>query len=136
MGERDALREVFGEVIDSYSRAQAIEDGVLVDLTAVCPKEAGIFKFPVACTATVWEECIKVPAGMEGAQDLAGRAWDVCWMLLCAIRGGKGGPLTMFKLRVRNKPGEGTPPLVTLKAVCGPGDNAEPVITIMQPHED
>jgi hypothetical protein len=26
--------------------------------------------------------------------------------------------------------------LVTLKAVCGPGDNGEPVITIMNPNED
>jgi len=26
--------------------------------------------------------------------------------------------------------------LVTLKAVCGPGDNGKPVITIMKPDED
>ena len=26
--------------------------------------------------------------------------------------------------------------VVTLKAVCGPGDRAEPVITIMLPRED
>jgi len=26
--------------------------------------------------------------------------------------------------------------LVTLKAACGPGDNGEPVITIMKPDED
>jgi hypothetical protein len=26
--------------------------------------------------------------------------------------------------------------LVELKAVCGPGDNSEPVITIMLPEED
>ena len=25
---------------------------------------------------------------------------------------------------------------VTLKAVCGPGDEGEPVLTIMLPHED
>jgi hypothetical protein len=28
------------------------------------------------------------------------------------------------------------PPLVRLKAVCGPGDNAEPVVTVMMPDED
>ena len=39
------------EVISSYSRAQAIEDGVLVDVSTVA-KEAGI-KFPVAMTAAV-----------------------------------------------------------------------------------
>ena len=25
---------------------------------------------------------------------------------------------------------------ITLKAICGPGDNGEPVITIMWPNED
>jgi hypothetical protein len=28
------------------------------------------------------------------------------------------------------------PPLVRLKAVCGPGDQGEPVITVMMPNED
>jgi hypothetical protein len=30
----------------------------------------------------------------------------------------------------------GTPPLVRLKAVCGPGDQGEPVLTVMRPDED
>ena len=40
----------------SYTRAQAIEDGVLVDLTAWA-KETG-FRIPVACTSTVWQKYI------------------------------------------------------------------------------
>jgi hypothetical protein len=28
------------------------------------------------------------------------------------------------------------PPLVRLKALCGPGDDGEPVITVMMPGED
>ena len=39
-------------IIFQYSRAQAIEDGVLIDLTEWA-KELG-FKVPVACTAAVW----------------------------------------------------------------------------------
>src|SRR4051812_27741843 len=39
---------VFGEVIFAYTRKQAIEDGVLVDVTETA-KEAG-FKIPVALT--------------------------------------------------------------------------------------
>jgi hypothetical protein len=31
---------------------------------------------------------------------------------------------------------EGTPPLVRLKAVCGPGDYEEPVVTVMMTEED
>ena len=41
-----------------------------------------------------------------------------------------------FGVHVRNDNREGTPPLVRLKAVCGPGDQAEPVITVMMPDED
>ena len=43
---------VFGNVIYSYTRKQAIEDGVLVDITDVA-KEAGI-KYPVAITSTAF----------------------------------------------------------------------------------
>jgi hypothetical protein len=41
-----------------------------------------------------------------------------------------------FALHVRDDNREGTPPLVRLKAVCGPGDQGEPVMTVMLPHED
>lgn len=40
------------EVIHAYTRAQAIEDGVLVDLSDLA-REAG-FRFPVAVTLGVW----------------------------------------------------------------------------------
>ena len=43
---------VFGDVIFSYTRKQAIEDGVLVDITEMA-KEAGI-KYPVAITSTAF----------------------------------------------------------------------------------
>jgi hypothetical protein len=41
-----------------------------------------------------------------------------------------------FAVHVRNDNREGDPPLVQLYALCGPGDNAEPVITVMLPTED
>ena len=40
------------EIIYPYTRAQALEDGVLVDVSEIA-KEAGI-KFPVALTAAVY----------------------------------------------------------------------------------
>ena len=121
------------DLIHSYSRQQAIEDGVLVDATATA-REAG-FRYPVALTATVFGAYVEVPPGVSG-QDAAGRLWDLLWMLRHAIRGDSdGGPVILFQVLVRNN--EASPPrLVTLKSVCGPGDDAEPVITIMLPHED
>ena len=41
-----------------------------------------------------------------------------------------------FAVHVRNDNRERTPPLVRLKALCGPGDDAEPVITVLLPDED
>jgi hypothetical protein len=121
------------DLIYSYSRKQAIEDGVLVDVTATA-REAG-FRFPVALTRAAWERCVTIPPGVTG-QDEAGRLWDVLWMLHIAIKKNSGGPEVHFALHVRDSNREGTPPLVQLKALCGPGDDAAPVITIMLPEED
>ena len=103
------------EVISSYSRAQAIEDGVLVDVSSVA-KEAGI-KFPVAMTATVWGKYVGVPEGV-GWQDESGRLWDIVWMFRCAAAKFDGDTL-LFKLYVRNHNRERLDrrDLVTLKAI-------------------
>ena len=124
----------FGEVIYSYSRAQAIEDGVLVDVTSVA-REAGI-GFPVAITRAVFEQCVAVPPGAE-SQDERGRLWDVVWMLRANIHRTSGDRCD-YQLYVRNhnRARLTRRDLVTLKAICGPGDTAEPVITIMLPDED
>jgi hypothetical protein len=126
---------VFDEshLIHRYTRAEAIADGVLVDVTETA-KEAGI-KYPVALTRAVWERCVAVPPGVAG-QDEPGRLWDILWMLRCAIRRSDGGPTLPFALHVRNDNRERTPPLVRLKALCGPGDGGEPVITLMMTDED
>jgi len=119
--------EIFGEMISSYSRAEAIEDGVLVDISKL-GKEAG-FKFPVAVTSGVY--------GLinynKNGQSFDGRAWDVLSMLRFAIKTAKEPSRIIFKvLMVGGSPKK----LHLLKAVCGPGDNHEPVITIMFPEED
>lgn len=122
------------ELIHRYTRAQGIEDGVLVDVSATA-REAG-FVMPVAVTAAVFAEYVAVPDGVSG-QDVAGRLWDVLWMLRHGIRANtsEDSSAVRFELYVRNSDRQ-EPELVTLKALCGPGDDTEPVITIMLPHED
>lgn len=129
------LEDIFGTVISCYTRAQAIDDGGLVDVTATA-SECG-FRMPVALSRAAWEECVKIPNGVS-CQDEAGRLWDVLWMLHCAIKRSAGGPRIDFELYVRNRNTDKLTKrdLVSLYAHCGPGDNAEPVITIMLPHED
>ena len=117
--------EFFGEVISSYSRAQAIEDGVLVDVTETA-REARI-KYPVALTRAVFERCVALPPRYRGLEDVKGRLWDVLSMFRFAAR--RGGDTLLYKLIVTRR-------TVILKAVIGPGDTPAPVITIMLPDED
>jgi hypothetical protein len=78
---------------------------------------------------------VAVPPGVLG-QDEGGRLWDVLWLLACAIRRGPGGVVVRFAVHVRDDNRDRTPPLVWLKGVCGPGDQGEPVVTVMLPDED
>ena len=121
------------DLIYRYTRAQAVEDGVLIDVSAVA-REAGI-TYPVALTRAAWERCVTVPPGVD-CQDESGRLWDVLWLLRLAVGRSDGGREVRFGVHVRDDNSEGTPPLVRLKAVCGPGDQGEPVITVMMPDED
>lgn len=119
-------------VVHSYSRAQAIEDGVLVDIGTTA-REAG-FRFPVAMTRSVWDKFVKVPPRVE-CQDEAGRLWDILWMCSLAAKR-TSGSVIRFKVHVRNNNRRGMPPAFEFKAICGPGDDMASVITIMLPHED
>ncbi len=129
------LEEIFGPVIHAYTRAQALTDGVLVDVTAAA-REAG-FRLPVALTAAAWSDC--VAWGREGAkvhQDEAGRLWDVLWMARCAAARAMAGEREVEVKVYRVPRGKSTPRPATLKMVIGPGDGGEPVITLMMPDED
>lgn len=121
------------DIIDAYTRAQAIKDGQLIDVSETA-REAGI-RFPVALTASVWHAYV-VPdeRSRKYGQSEQGRLWDILWLLRCAIRSGNNGDTVSFQVRFIMK--EQQLRVVTLKAVCGPGDDLEPVITIMTPDED
>ena len=120
------------EVIYAYTRAQAIADGVLVDVSTTA-REAG-FRVPVAVTHAVFARYVEVPEGVEG-QDAKGRLWDILWMLRSrAVRKNDDGSELLYQLHVMND--NRSAELVTLKSVCGPGDDGEPVITVMLPEED
>lgn len=119
-------------LIFSYSRKEAIEDGVLIDVSDTA-REAG-FRYPVALTAAAWAAAVDIPEGVT-CQDEAGRLWDVLTMLRHASRGARGGESTIaFDVLVLND--RTCPKPVRLKAVCGPDDDLSPCVTIMLPEED
>ena len=121
-------------------------DLVLVDITEMA-KEAGI-KYPVAITSTAFFGYV-APDPMPPGQDLKGRLWDLFSMFKLAAKR-TDGPELLFKVQfvlngIRVGPAErpvknidDTWKLVevTLQAVCGPGDDPAPVITVMLRGED
>lgn len=129
----------FGNVISTYTRAQAIEDGVLVDAGTMA-KEAG-FKWPVVLTSAAWADCVAWTdddSQKQVHQDQSGRLWDVLYMASHGIRTRKdSGDRLLFQLYRVSRDGFSTGSvLVTLKLIIGPGDAGEPVITILLPEED
>lgn len=119
------------DIISTYSRAQAIEDGELVDVSEVA-REAGI-KYPTALTRAAWVDVVEPDdKAKEHGESEQGRLWDVLWMFANAAKR-SGGTEILFKLIATR---DGKQHTRELKAICGPGDTMDPVITIMLPDED
>jgi hypothetical protein len=123
-------------LIHSYTRAHAIRDGGLIDVTTHA-KDAG-FRVPVALTAAVWGDCVAWDNHHQPVhQDESGRLWDLLTMArhaLCSHVKRRGDRTTFTLLRIPR--GEKRPLPVRLAMQIGPGDQGEPVVTIMQPEED
>ena len=127
MNQNDAnlTRELFGEPIYAYSRAQALADGVLVDVSerARCH---GI-RYPTACTHGVQNliGAIEDPHPTLRHVQVLGRTDALLVAMLAAIRQARGTDRVYFEALSER-----------LYAMCGPGDTAAPVITIMVEGED
>jgi hypothetical protein len=123
--------------VSTYTRADAIGDGVLVDASIVA-KEAG-FTCPVAVTKAVWSDCVKwgqEDTKRQAPQDEEGRLWDVIYMCLQTARYTKVEGAFYFILYRIPRGGRGRKARLTrLKAHIGPGDDGEGAITIMKPDE-
>jgi hypothetical protein len=71
------------QIISRYTRAQAIEDGVLVDVTEQA-KETGLL-LPTVITDHVHNVLEAIPESSAG-QDYRGRLHDVLWMAYLKLR--------------------------------------------------
>jgi len=122
------------DVISTYTRRQAIEDGVLVDASVGDLAEVSRqhYKHPVAMTAAVWgliDRAVKHP---KHCNDYKGVWHDILWMSrVCPTKKWATGRLFLVIIT-----GVGRKRNHTLKIECGPGDDGEPVLTIMLPEED
>ena len=111
----------FGPVIFSYSRQQAIEDGVLVDLSEFEAVHQH-WKINLCCTSTVWN--IIQDAVHHHGKDYAGVLHDISMMAKLAIGISEGDTL-LFQCTIGPGPR-------SLKLHCGPGDTPVPVLIFME----
>lgn len=129
---------LFGDVVYAYTRANALADGELVDVSE-SSKMAG-FRLPVAVTRSVWERYVSwadADSDKQVYQDESGRLWDIVWMLRVALNGFKDKSAMQYRLYIVPRDGSSRrPKLTTLKAIIHCGDEGEPVITVMLPNED
>lgn len=124
------------DLVYAYTRARAIADGVLVDVSKMA-EQAG-FLVPVAVTRSVWDELIvpDEPSRRLG-QSEEGRLWDILNVARWAMwTKGKSPRVNEVRFHVTCVVRGTRRRTATLKAVLGPGDQGEPVITVMFPDED
>ncbi len=121
-------------LIYTYTRRQAIADGLQIDVTNTAA-EAGL-RFPTYVTRGVWEKYVAVPPNVT-AQDEAGRLWDLVWMARFAIIRSKPGQSRLtFALYVRNDNTRARLVKLILTAGAIDIDDPRPALTIMLPDED
>jgi hypothetical protein len=95
-----------GDLIFSYTRKMALEDGVLIHV----PNR--VYRYHTAVTSEVWTtiDIKKLDAFLVASVVAQGKTWET-------------GALFNFEN-------------AQYKVECGPGDDVEPVITVMMPWED
>ena len=118
--------------IFSYTRAQAIDDGVLVDITETARK-VGIL-YPVAVTDTVWQMINNLPNKSSDSPEA--RLWDIVSMLRFAIGRARSTNVSQIYFKVVLPQAGTRTKIVMFKSVVSGGDDGEPVITVMLPQED
>ena len=126
------------EVIHTYSRADALRDGVLIDITDIA-KHFG-FKYPIAITGNLFNSYINPNEDLIAhGENVKTRVELVLAVLFYAIKGTKEKKSMTrihFEVEFLMDAIEEKYTTIELIADCGPGDNMEPVITIMLPEDD
>ncbi|MBI4805526.1 MAG: hypothetical protein HY795_09850 [Desulfovibrio sp.] len=119
-------------IVFSYTRAQAIDDGVLIDVTTEA-KEYG-FNLPFVMGDNLFNRYVTPPPGLEGeGQSLEGRLHDLMTLAALSARKGLQQDQVEFEVLFLMNPGKHEKVQVVLHV--GPGDHGEPVLTLCLPED-
>ena len=116
------------EPVSVHTRAQAIADGALVDVTELAWEAC--FRYPVAVTSAVWDDVQRVPKRCR--DDADGRLGDLLWTAHLAAPQLAESACVYYWLQMPL----GRKRMYRAMLVLGPGDRGELVATIMRPDED
>jgi hypothetical protein len=140
--------DIFGEPIHTYSMAEAIDDGTLVDVGAAASK---LFAWPVLLTAAAWHDCVAwAPADSDRTgirnQSETSRLTEVLVMTYRALRqvmrtGVQPASVEVVIQRVARgpRPQRSSGPVteqVELNVVIASDDHGDPVLVVGFPDED
>ena len=139
------LEDFFGPVIHSYTRADMLADGLLVDVSAAAREKR--LQLPTALTRACYETCVAWTAAdakrSRTHQDEPGRLHDVLWMaFIYGLMPNQLNILTLqdvpvrYTLLVRPRPGRGRVQRQSLQIRLGAGDDGRPCWTIGMADED
>lgn len=121
------------ELIYSYTRKQAIEDGVLIDVSEEA-KSSG-FKIPVCIGDRLYHGYVVPSEGLEGeGQSREGRLHDLFEMTKAAAANRWKDNRVLFDVLFLTNPR--VLEKIQCLAVVGPGDEGEPVMTICLPEDE
>lgn len=114
------------DLICAYSRAQALSDGMLIDVSP--PARALGIRYPLAVTARVWAELVEYPGA-----DMAWALRSLLCVCVAQLRRAKSDPTDSDRLAFQAWR-KGRP--VAVQLICGPGDDEAPVLTLLLDGED
>lgn len=132
------------DLISVYTRRDALEDGVLVELDPELCKEAGLV-CPVDVTSSVWNIIEPNEQEQGDGQDVTGRTWDVLNLTRYTLRAASNRetwdvtvrfPCAFWMKRPEYRSGRRGQVTIQLKAVLGGDFDGTPCITVMLPDED
>lgn len=121
-------------IIDAYTREDAIEDGVLVDVTKRA-REAG-YTVPVALTSAVHDDVTEaIPDSLKATADPEGRLWDLLWVGRVAFQPAMSGQSSRSPFRL-TMPVRGSQKRLYEAVMVAADEGSGTAITIMRADED
>jgi hypothetical protein len=127
------MKEKTMDLIHTYTRKQAIEDGFQHRLDDTLTLEAG-FNWPIFITSTIHDIITRAAANEHYLNDITGITWDILTVLKYTIGHSKDNSTIRFTVKIL---GAGHRQNFNFIAQVGPVDidNPDPAITIMLPEE-